>query len=144
MKLNWLNKKWVIILVHSLCWILLFSLPFLLRTYARPEHRTHQPDDVPLLYFYFVSSAIWIVLFYVHAYVFLRFAQRRKKFALFLGFEISGTCNSVYFTLVVFYFICNASHHLNRLIFLFTISFLTCLFLQAALLMQHCLKDNVQ
>ena len=87
MKLNWLNKKWVIILVHSLCWILLFSLPFLLRTYTRPEHKTHQPDDIPLLYFYFVSSTIWIALFYVHAYVFLRFAQRRKKFALFLAFE---------------------------------------------------------
>ena len=87
MKLSWFNKKWVIVLVHSLCWIVLFSLPFLLRTYTRKEHRTAQPDDVPLLYFYFVSSAIWIALFYVHAYVFLRVAQRRKKFTLFVGFE---------------------------------------------------------
>jgi len=106
MKLNWLNKKWVIIVVHSLCWILLFSLPFLLRTYARPEHKTHQPDDIPLLYFYFVSSAIWIVLFYVHAYVFLRFAQRRKKFALFLGFELLALAivyvlHWMYFTIFV-------------------------------------------
>ena len=58
------------------------------------------------LYFYFVSSAIWIVLFYVHAYVFLRFVQRRKKFALFLGFEflalaIVYVLHWMYFTLFV-------------------------------------------
>lgn len=88
MKMNWMNKKWVIVLLHAVCWIILFSLPFLLRSYSRAEHRGTGPDDTPLLYFYFLSSAVWIILFYVHANVFLRFVQRRKKFAVFIGFEV--------------------------------------------------------
>ncbi len=88
MKLSWINKKWVIVVLHVLCWVILFSLPFLLRSYTRDEHKTPRPDDIALLHFYFVSSCVWIVLFYVHAFVFLRFVQRRKKLALFAGFEV--------------------------------------------------------
>ena len=108
MKLSWLNKKWVIVVVHSLCWILLFSLPFLLRTYTRSEHKARQHDDVALVYFYFVSSAMWIVLFYVHAFVFLRFVQRRKKFVLFLGFEFLAL--AVVYVLHWLYFIIFVTH----------------------------------
>jgi hypothetical protein len=72
MKLNWINKKWLIAF-HAICWVILFSLPFLLRSYSRAEHHSHQPDDEVLLYFYFLSSGLWIILFYVHAHVFLRF-----------------------------------------------------------------------
>jgi len=87
MKLNWINKKWVIAF-HAICWIILFSLPFLLRSYSRAEHHSHQPDDEVLLYFYFLSSALWIILFYVHAHVFLRFVQRTKKIAAFIALEL--------------------------------------------------------
>lgn len=101
-----ISKKWVIISLHILCWIILFSLPFLLRTYTRTEHKAPQPDDDALLYFYFVSSFIWIILFYVHAYVFLHFVQRRKKFALFIWFELLALAavyflHWLYFTLFV-------------------------------------------
>ena len=88
MKLGWLNKRWVIILLHAICWVILFSLPFVLRSYTRDEHKTPRPDDKAYLYFYFVSSAVWIALFYVHAYIFLQLVQRKKKFMLFAGFEV--------------------------------------------------------
>lgn len=89
MKFNWMNRKWVVALLHAVCWIILFSLPFLLRTsYAKSEHRVEQPDDTALLYFYLISSAVWIILFYVHVNMFLRLMQRNKKIALFIAFEL--------------------------------------------------------
>ena len=88
MRLGWLNKRWVIVLLHAVCWIILFSLPFLLRVYTREEHRTPKPDDTALLYFYFISSCIWVVLFYAHAYVFLPLVQHKKRILLFAGFEL--------------------------------------------------------
>jgi sensor histidine kinase YesM len=83
MKLSWLNKKWVIVLVHSLCWIILFSLPFLLRTSYKEEHKAARPDDTAQLYFYIVSNTIWIGLFYLNAYTLLPFVQRTKKAVIF-------------------------------------------------------------
>jgi sensor histidine kinase YesM len=70
MKLAWTRKKWVVVLLHAVCWLVLFSLPFLLRTsYNKNEHRTPQPDDVPLFYFYIATSILWVGLFYLNAYL---------------------------------------------------------------------------
>lgn len=98
-----MNRKWIIALLHALCWVILFSLPFLLRTsYAKSEHRVPQPDDSALLYFYFISSAVWIILFYVHVNVFLRLMQRNKKIALFIGFELLAL--AIVYSIHWFYF----------------------------------------
>ena len=57
MKPVWITKKWVTALLHAVCWLVMFSLPFLLRTqYNKTEHRAPQPDDEVLSYFYIVSS----------------------------------------------------------------------------------------
>jgi len=69
MKPVWITRKWVTILLHAVCWVVIFSLPFLLRTsYNRNEHRAPQPDDVALFYFYIASSSLWVALFYLNAY----------------------------------------------------------------------------
>lgn len=65
--------------MHAVCWIVLFSLPFLLRTSYKNQHNASQPVDAAFLYFYFISSAVWIILFYVNAYLLLPFLLRNKK-----------------------------------------------------------------
>jgi two-component system LytT family sensor kinase len=96
MKINFLRKRWAVILLHAICWIILFSLPFFLRTSYKDEHKAPQPDDKVLLYFYFISSAIWVIVFYLNAYVFMPLILRAKKVFLFISLQIV-TLATVYF-----------------------------------------------
>jgi two-component system LytT family sensor kinase len=96
MKFSFKDKKWAIVLLHVLCWIVLFSLPFLLRTSYKKEHRSPSPDDSALLYFYFGSSAVWIMLFYINAYVFMPFLVRTKRTILFITSHLLSL-SAVYF-----------------------------------------------
>ncbi|MEO8713295.1 MAG: histidine kinase [Parafilimonas sp.] len=106
MKFSLTGKKWIIVLLHAICWIVLFSLPFLLRTSYQSEHKAPQHDDPALLYFYFFSSAIWVILFYVSAYVFLPLIMRTKKMPQFIAVHILSLTaiyllHWLYFTLFV-------------------------------------------
>jgi two-component system LytT family sensor kinase len=97
MKFNFLRKRWTIVLLHIICWLILFSLPFLLRTSYKSEHKAPQPDDRSFLYFYFVGSFAWILLFYVNAYVFLPFLLKSKKVFQFIVLQVLALA-VVYFT----------------------------------------------
>ncbi len=88
MKFSFTGKKWVVVLMHVLCWIVLFSLPFLLRTSYKNENQPVQPTQTSLQYFYFIASAVWIGLFYFNAYVLLPFLIRKKKVLQFIMLHI--------------------------------------------------------
>jgi len=88
MKFSLTGKKWIIVLLHAVCWIVLFSLPFLLRTSYKSDHHAPQPDDGAFLAFYFVSSIAWILLFYVNAYGFLPFLLSSKKVFQFILLQV--------------------------------------------------------
>ena len=88
MKFSLTGKKWVVVILHAVCWIVLFSLPFLLRTSYKNEHKAPQPDDAALSYFYFVSSAIWIGLFYLNVFKFLPLLIRTKRTWQFIALHV--------------------------------------------------------
>ncbi len=90
MKFNVTGKKWLTILLHALCWITLFSLPFFLRTSYKNEHRAPQPDDAAFRYFYLISSIMWVILFYLNAYLFLPFLFRTKKIVQFVALHLAA------------------------------------------------------
>src|ERR1700755_1133224 len=96
MKFTLTGKKWVIVLLHAVCWLILFSLPFLLRTSYKDEHKAPQPDDAAFTVFYFITSVAWIILFYVNAYIFLPFLLGRKKVVRFILLQVLAIC-IVYF-----------------------------------------------
>ena len=88
MKPVWTTKKWVIVVLHAVCWLVIFSLPFLLRTsYNKTEHRTPQPDDKALFYFYIASSVLWVALFYLNAYTLMP-SFLHKKVWRFVGLHL--------------------------------------------------------
>lgn len=82
MKPVWYTNKWIIILLHSAAWILLFSLPALLRPSYNPNETAHpQPvhdqanfiiarinDAVLISFFYFNSLLLIPRLFYKKRY----------------------------------------------------------------------------
>ena len=96
------GKRWIIILLHAVCWIVIFSLPFFLRVTYKNDNKPPQPDDKAMLYFYFFSSIVWILLFYVNAYVFLPLLVRTKKIWLFITLQIVGLA-VVYYSHMIYF-----------------------------------------
>jgi len=106
MKFRFTGKKWVVVLLHAICWIILFSLPFFLRTTYKNEHKAPQPDDKAMLYFYFISAAIWVILFYLNVYVLMPLILRAKKVPQFIVLHILALAGVyflhwLYFTLFI-------------------------------------------
>jgi sensor histidine kinase YesM len=102
MRFSFSGKKWVIILLHAICWIVIFSLPFFLFTTYKNEHKAPQPDDKALLYFYFIKSFIWVLLFYLNAYVLLPLMVRTKKVLLFIALHIAALAAVFFLHLLYF------------------------------------------
>jgi sensor histidine kinase YesM len=77
----WYSKKWTTILIHAAAWIILFSLPALLRP-------SHNPNDVNtvkslngkvIFIISRVSDILLISFFYLNAFLFIpRFLYKRK------------------------------------------------------------------
>ena len=96
------GKRWIIILLHAVCWIVIFSLPFFLRVTYKNDNKPPQPDDKAMLYFYFFSSIVWVLLFYINAYVFLPLLVRTKKIWLFITLQIVGLA-VVYYSHMIYF-----------------------------------------
>ncbi len=94
MKPLWYNKKWVVVLLHCACWVLLFSLPYLLRPAANPDERPHTDpnkiDDTTNFIIARISDSVLISFFYLNALLLLpRFLYKKKYARYFLGIILS-------------------------------------------------------
>lgn len=69
MKPAWYSKKWVIILLHAAVWVILFSLPFLLRRpyNDKPDVSKEDVSALTAVLSYIFSNIIWIAFFYLNA-----------------------------------------------------------------------------
>ena len=80
MSSSWYSKKWVTVLLHIAAWILLFSLPYLLRPSLnnnRPVTQDSQPALVHLRYA--INNLIYIGFFYLNAgWLIPQFIYKRK------------------------------------------------------------------
>jgi len=65
-KVAWYNKKYVVVLWHTLAWTTIFALPFLIRTSNNDSHRPG--PEAGFLYFYIVTRFFWIGFFYLNAF----------------------------------------------------------------------------
>jgi len=104
MKLSWLSKRWITVLLHILFWTVLFSLPSLFR--PSQENHPHTADPAGFFYQYLLNCATWIALFYVNAYVLFPALFNRQKYAkyaltLFLVFVILFLINQTSFKLLI-------------------------------------------
>ena len=83
MKKSWYQKKWIIFLAHCLAWILLFSLPYLLRPSYTPEQDKHPQPTSTTAFFWIsrLSDLLLISFFYFNALQLVpRFFYKRKIF----------------------------------------------------------------
>lgn len=82
MKEVWYSKKWVVGLFHVAAWVLLFSLPYLLRpsyNENEPPHDKHAANTTFTFLIQRVMDLIWVFYFYLNAFVLIpRFVYKKK------------------------------------------------------------------
>lgn len=61
-------KKWFVAIVHIAIWVLLFSLPFILRPSYNNQPEKHNDGNAGIWY-YVVNNLFWIGLFYFNSWV---------------------------------------------------------------------------
>lgn len=86
MKKDWYAKKWITVLIHALAWILLFSLPYLLRPSYNPnEAKPPEPQNSNILFIITrISDVLLILFFYMNAQLLIPRLLYSKKYALFI------------------------------------------------------------
>jgi sensor histidine kinase YesM len=84
MKMSWLNKSWARIIFHIAAWLIVFSLPFLLRRYPAVDV-SRDPDERGFFLVNNLTALLWIVVFYFNAYILTpQFIYSKKYFYYFL------------------------------------------------------------
>lgn len=86
MKKSWYQKKWITVLIHCLAWILLFSLPYLLKPPNNPDQPKH-PEQVNTTVSFLiarVTDLLLISFFYFNAIVLLPCFFYKRKFIFYL------------------------------------------------------------
>ena len=85
MSSKWYSKKWVTVVLHTAVWVLLFSLPYLLRpAYNENEAKVVQPEQVHRQIFGWTMNITWVIFFYFNAYVLIPRLLNRKKYGQFV------------------------------------------------------------
>jgi hypothetical protein len=60
MKLDILSRKWVIVLLHIAFWLLLYTLPFLLRPSYDNQASENRARESGAILFYIINNLLWI------------------------------------------------------------------------------------
>lgn len=142
MKTAWYAKKWIIVLMHTAAWILLFSLPYLLR----PSYNNERPQNLAKnsdgnFYFSLVMDLSWIALFYFNALFLIPRLIYKKRYWLF------GLALMVIFgwlitqTWILFQLFMNQGHYNIRMHLLFT--FFIFLFILASSTAFQMIRDKM-
>jgi two-component system, LytTR family, sensor kinase len=81
---NLLNRKWFVVFLQVVAWVVFFSLPFLLRPNG-PQQNSNKTDTSSWISrYYVINNLFWVLLFYLNAMVLVPRIFNRKKFATFV------------------------------------------------------------
>jgi hypothetical protein len=86
MKKNWYSRKWVTVLIHITIWVLLFSLPFLLRP-SQDSNKAHEasPNQNLFLSLYLVNDLFLAGIFYLNVFILVPRFLTAKKYLKYFG-----------------------------------------------------------
>lgn len=91
MKLIKINNKWITILLHIAAWLVVLSLPYLLRPPYDPQ-RLKDPDKNGFIYLNLLTDIFWIAIFYLNALVLTERFIYKKKYGYYLLILIAVYC----------------------------------------------------
>ena len=92
MKKSWYSNKWMIVLMHIAAWVLLFSLPYLLRSQNNINQPAHpEPQNPTVSFVIFRTSDLMLAgFFYLNALLLIPGLLYKKKYT-FYTFSIIGS-----------------------------------------------------
>lgn len=91
---GWSSKKWFTVLLHIAAWVLLFSLPFILRpSMSRPAEQDQHATQA--LIRYIINDLIYVSYFYLNASAFIPKLFYKRKYKEF------GLANTLSFVIIV-------------------------------------------
>ncbi|HEX8278924.1 MAG TPA: histidine kinase [Segetibacter sp.] len=123
-----INNQWFRALLHSAAWVLVFSLPYLLRS-PYEQQRIKRPDAEGFMYLDSITNIFWVGTFYLNAFVLTERFIYKKKYVWYAAILIVVYCiimvfHGLLFTELIksrpFIFGISASHNLTN--FLLTVA----------------------
>lgn len=86
MNKNWYQRKWVAVLLHACAWILLFSLPYLLRpTFNADQPKHPEPENATASFIVArLSDLVLISFFYLNAFLLIPRLLYKKRIYFYL------------------------------------------------------------
>lgn len=82
------NTRWTKILFHTVAWLIVFSLPYLLRPYNPNNPRN--PDENNFFYLTSITNFFWMVLFYVNSSILIKHFLYKKRYAAYVAILIAA------------------------------------------------------
>jgi len=92
MKAAWYSKKWFIVLLHAAAWLLLFSLPYLLRPDYNEQAPQNRSSGDAKFYFSLVMNLSWVALFYFNGLFLIPRLVYKKKYWVYAFALIAIFC----------------------------------------------------
>jgi sensor histidine kinase YesM len=110
MKLSFENK-WIKILLHVTAWVLVFSMPYLLRhSYDNVGPGRMHPTP-PFNFFTVLLDLVWIALFYLNTTVFVPVFINNRKYLLYVLVQVAAFCGVMITHWLLFTFMSPADDH---------------------------------
>ncbi len=141
MKVAWYSKKWFIVLIHALAWMLLFSLPNLLRPNYNEQPQQNTVAENARFYFSVVMNATWIAFFYLNGLFFIPRFVYKKKYWQYAVILIAIFCGLIAETRILSILLRDEAHYSLRRHLLFT--FFIFLFILAASTAYQMIRDRM-
>ncbi|MDB5250630.1 MAG: two-component system sensor protein no kinase domain [Segetibacter sp.] len=110
-----INKKWLEVLLHIAAWLVVFSLPYLLRPPYDPQ-RGKNPDSEGFFYLNMITNFFWVGLFYLNANILVERFIYGKKYIQYIVVLLATFCLIMVFHGFLF------THLIKRRPFVFLVS----------------------
>jgi len=102
----WYSKKWVTVLLHITAWLLLFSLPFLLRPSMNNRPPGEQHSTLSLIR-YILNDLFYVGFFYLNAIVLIHRFIYRRRYREYAGIIAIAYLSLLFITWLIFFKILN-------------------------------------
>ncbi|MCW3082242.1 histidine kinase [Segetibacter sp.] len=141
MKATWYTKKWVVVLLHVAAWVLLFSLPYLLRPTPQNDQAANNRQGQGS-YFSLFMNLSWVAIFYFNAIFLIPRFFYTKRFWLYGLSALLIFSWLIVQTRILFYLFMNTKEYNLRMHLLFTLFIF--LFILAASTAYRTIKDRLE